>query len=131
MPSAYKIYNVKDFIRKTPTGGLDLDRSMSLVRELATASSFHTGHNLLVDLSKTVAMRTSFEEVLSVAVEFAKYQGVFRNRIAVVIPDEPERHARLRFFKEALGPVSFELDYFTEYEEAIEWLSEVTDFPQS
>jgi hypothetical protein len=35
MLSGIKIYKVKDFIRKTETGTIDLERSIKIVRELA------------------------------------------------------------------------------------------------
>ena len=42
MLSGIKIYKVKDFIRKTETGNIDLERSKKIVRELAVAAGSHT-----------------------------------------------------------------------------------------
>ena len=82
MTMEYKIYKINDFIRKTPTGDLDIDKSMTLVREIATTAGFHHDHNLLVDLRQTKPLR-NFGDVLRVATEFANYKAVFRNKIAV------------------------------------------------
>jgi hypothetical protein len=72
----------------------------------------------------------SFADILAVAVEFARYQNMFRNKIAVLIPDTKERIERADFFKAGLGTVSFEMEHFTVFEEAIEWFSQVTNFPE-
>ena len=49
----YRVYKSGDFIRKTAEGQLDLQQSLDLVKELVTASGFHRGHDLLVDLRQT------------------------------------------------------------------------------
>ena len=128
MATEYKIYKIKDFIRKTPKGELDIDKSIRIVWEIAAASGFHHDHNLLVDLRQTEPL-SNFEDILRVAAEFAKYQGVFQNKIAVVIPDTPDRRKRAQFFIRALGEETFEIEYFTEFEDAIEWLSKTTKYP--
>jgi hypothetical protein len=129
MSTEYKIYNIKDFIRKTPKGDLDIDMSMKIVRELAAASGFHRDHNVLVDLRQTEPL-SNFGDVLKVAAEFAKYEGAFLNKIAVVIPDNPDRIKRAEFFKAALGYVKFQIEYFTEFEKAIDWLSIIKKYPR-
>jgi hypothetical protein len=50
MSENIKIYRIKDFIRFTKTGKLDLHQSINLVRELSFASDFHLDHNILLDL---------------------------------------------------------------------------------
>ncbi len=128
MSTEYKIYNIKDFIRNTPKGDLDIDKSMKIVREIAAAAGFHRDHNVLVDLRQTEPL-SNFGEVLTVAAEFAKYEGAFLNKIAVVIPDNPDRIKRAKFFKAALGDVKFQIEYFTEFENAINWLSIIKKYP--
>jgi hypothetical protein len=128
MKTEYKIYNVEDFIRKTPKGELDIDKSIRIVREIAAASGFHHNHNLLIDLRQTEPLR-NLGDILTVAAEFAKYQGVFQNKIAFVIPNTPDRIERAKFFIERLGEITFKMEYFTEFEKAIEWFSKITKYP--
>ena len=130
MPEGYKIYKSKDFIRKTEKGQLDIQRSLDLVKELVVASGFHRGHDLLVDLRDTETIG-GFGDTLKVAIEFARYQDIFPNKIAVLIPDTPSRIDRAEFFKASLGEVKFNINYFTGFEDAIEWLSTVQKFPDS
>jgi len=129
MPEGYKIYQSNDFIKKTEKGQLDVQRSLDLVKELVTASSFHKNHDLLIDLRETEPIG-SFSDLLSVTIEFAKYQDVFPNKIAIIIPDKPERIKRAEFFKAGLGVVKFNINHFTEFEDAINWLSTVRKFPE-
>jgi hypothetical protein len=123
----YKTYKTRDFIRKNEQGALDLERSLELVKELAAAAGYHSGYNILIDLRQTEPLER-FADTLTVAMEFARYQDMFRSKIAVLIPDNEKRIERAEFFKAGLGKVSFKMKHFTVFEEAIEWLSQVTEF---
>ena len=130
MTSKYTIYHIKDFIKKTPKGKLDIDKSLIIVREIAITAGFHHDHNLLVDLRQTEPL-SNFGDILKIALEFAKYKSFFQNKIAVVIPNTPDRLERAKLFMEALGKVMFDIEYFTEFEEAIEWFSKITKYPKT
>ena len=130
MPEGYKVYKSGDFIRKTVEGQLNLQQSLYLVKELVTASGFHKKHDLLIDLRETEPLE-SFGDLLTVALEFARFQDAFSNKIAVIIPNIPERIERAKFFKTSLGNVTFQIQYFTEFEEAIDWLSTIKKFPDN
>ena len=129
MSKGYKLYKTNEFIKKTEKGKLDIQRSLNLVKELATASGFHKEHDLLIDIRETEPLG-SFGDTLSVAIEFAKYQDLFPNKIAVIIPNNPERIERAKFFKAGLRGVKFQMQHFTEFEEAINWLSSIKKFPE-
>ena len=129
MPEGYRVYKSGDFIRKTAEGQLDLQKSLDLVKELVTVSGFHREHDLLVDLRQTEPLQ-NFVELLKVAIEFAKYQDAFHNKIAVIIPNTPERIERANFFMESLGEMKFSINYFTDFEDAIDWLSTIQKFPE-
>ncbi len=127
MLEGYKIYRIENFIRKTEQGQLDVEKSKDFVRELALASEFHKDHNILIDLRETAPLE-SFSDVLTVAIEFAKYKDMFTNKIAVIIPNTPDRIKRAEFFKAGLGEGKFKIEHFTIYEKAIEWLSTIKDY---
>ena len=46
-------------------------------------------------------------------------------KIAVVIPNDPERIERGEYLKASMKVKDFLFDYFTDFEKAIEWLSEI------
>jgi len=132
MLSGIKIYKVNDFIRKTETGNIDLERSKKIVRELAMAAGLHSGHNILVDLRETtVSADASIEDILKVALEFGSYVSSFKNKIANIIPDDPKRMVIANRFKACMDIQGFEYEIFTDYESAIEWLSTTKDLSQT
>jgi hypothetical protein len=66
----------------------------------------------------------NFADLLTLALEFAWYKNCFRNKIAAVIPNTQERIEKIEFFKTNMKVKGFLFDYFTDFEKAIEWLSE-------
>ena len=132
MLSGIKIYKVDDFIRKTETGNIDLERSKKIVRELAMAAGLHANHNILVDLRETtVSAAASIEDTMKVALEFGTYISSFKNKIANIIPDDPKRMIIANRFKACMDIQGFEYELFTDYESAIEWLSKTEDLYQT
>ena len=132
MLSGIKVYKVNDFIRKTETGNIDLERSKKIVRELALAAGLHANHNILVDLRETtVSAAASIEDVMKVALEFGSYVSSFKNKIANIIPDDPKRMVIANRFKACMDIQGFEYELFTDYESAIEWLSTTKDISQT
>ena len=131
MLSGIKVYKVKDFIRKTQTGNIDLNRSKQIVRELADAAGSHTDHNILIDLRETtISAAASIEDIMKVAFEFGSYVSPFKNKIANIIPDDPERLIIANRFKACMDIQGFEYEIFTDYESAIEWLSQTEDLEE-
>jgi hypothetical protein len=132
MLSGIKVYKVKDFIRKTETGKIDLDRSKQIVRDLAKAAGSHTDNNILIDLRETtVSTAASIEDIMKVAFEFGRYVSSFKNKIANIVPDDPERMSIAYRFKACMDIQGFEYEIFTDYESAIEWLSQTEDLDQT
>ena len=128
MLSGTKLYKVKDFIRKTETGDIDLERSKKIVRELAKVSGLRSNHNILIDLRETtVSPAASIEDLMKVALEFGSYVSNFKNKIANIIPGDQERMEIASRFKSCMVFQGFEYEVFTDYESAIEWLSQTED----
>lgn len=126
----YKVYKTMEFIRKNEKGDLDIRRSREIVRVIAKAAMHHKDDNLLIDIRETET-KLNFVELLTVALEFAEYEDIFRNRIAFLIPNNEERIRRAEYVKKSLvGVRGFTLDYFTEYEKAIDWLSSIKEYPE-
>jgi len=125
MSLGIKVYHVQDFIRKNESGVIDGPRSFELVREVATAASFHIDSNLLIDLRDTTLTIGSFEHMGQLTQEFIRLMPSFTNKIAVLTPDDPERikvGAKLELCMRLKG---IRYSMFTEYEKAIDWLSSI------
>ena len=125
-----KIYKMTDFIRLTETGEIDIDRSKEIIRQLAVAASFHEDHNILVDLRDTNLKEESIRNVLEVALEIARYKSVFKGKLANLLPDEEKRLLAAKQLKVLLDLEGFQYEIFTSFEDAVEWLSDITALPQ-
>jgi hypothetical protein len=131
MLSGIKVYNVKDFVRKTQTGNIDLKRSKEMVIELANVAGSYVNHNILIDLRETTVSVSNILDILEVALEFGSSVSSFKNKIANIVPDDHERMVLAHRFKACMDMQGFEWEIFTDYESAIEWLSETEDIYQT
>ena len=131
MLSRIKVYKVKDFIRQTKTGNIDFKRSKEIVKELAEVAGSYTNHNILIDLRETTVSVSNIVDILEVAREFESSVSSFKNKIANIVPDDHERMVIAHRFKACMDMQGFEYEIFTDYENAIEWLSETEDVDQT
>jgi hypothetical protein len=109
------------------SGKLDYEDSVKIIHRLAEAAFFHKDHNILIDLRETDVEWISMNELLKLTLEFTKLEVDFKNRLANLIPDNEKRIAIAAQFKACMDIRGFEYEVFTDYEEAIEWLSESKD----
>ena len=121
-----KIYRMKDLLRLTETGKIDVDRSKEIVRQLAVAASFHADHNILLDLRETTIKEENMNDVLEVALEIARYQAAFKGKLANLLPDDEKRLFVASQLKALMVIKGFQYEIFTNFEEAVEWLSDIT-----
>jgi len=127
MSCSIKLYKLNEFIRKDETGKIDLKKSKHIIHELATAAACNIESHILLDLRETTLAEINFNTLMDVAIEFASYRSVFRNKIANIVPDNSERLFVAKQFKAALNIQGFEFDYFTTIEDALEWFSDITE----
>jgi hypothetical protein len=126
MSTEVTVYKIKDLIRVNKKGVIDLDRSISTVHELAAAASFHENHNILIDSRDTVVIEARMDDLFELTLEIARFKSVFKNKIANVIPDDEERVNIAKKFKACMDLKYFQYEFFTDFESAIEWLSDTT-----
>ena len=130
MVSGIKVYKVKDFVRATQTGNIDIKRSKEIVIDLANAAGSHADHNILIDMRETSVSVSNIVDILEVAREFGSSVSSFKNKIANIVPDDHERMVIAHRFKACMDMQGFEYEIFNDYESAIEWLSETEDIDQ-
>ena len=123
MSSKVKVYRIRNFIRMTESGILDLDRSISIIRELAAESNYHKDHNVLLDFRET-NLHASHRDMIQISLEFARYHKAFRNKIAVLIPNTEDRLHVASLLKTSMDFQGLEFNQFFEFEKAIEWLAD-------
>jgi hypothetical protein len=127
MTSEIKVYKIKDFIRLSESGEIDLDKSIEMVRKLAAVTTFNLDHNILLDLRKTKVSFAGMEEVMKITIEFIECMPpFFSNKIANVIPTDENRASLAKKFELCMNFKNINYKFFTDFEQAIEWLSDVT-----
>ena len=124
-----KVYKMKDFLRLTESGEIDVGRSKEIVRQLAVTAAFHGDHNILLDLRETTIKEENFSDVLEVALEIARYRAAFRGKLANLLPDDEKRLLFARQLKALMDMEGFQYEIFTSFEKAVEWLSDITVLP--
>jgi hypothetical protein len=124
-----KIYRMKDLLRMTETGEIDVERSKEIVHQLAAAAAFHADHNILLDLRETTIKEESMSDVLEVALEIARYRAAFKGKLANLLPGDEKRLFIARQLKALMDIKGFQYEIFTNFEEAVEWLSDITVVP--
>ena len=127
MVSGIKIYKIKDFIRKTETGEIDLKRSKQIIAELVKVAENHVDHNILIDLRETTVSIATLEDIIKVALEFGSFSSTFKNKIANVIPGDEDRLILAHQIKSCMEIQGFKYEIFADYENAIEWLSDIEE----
>jgi len=126
LDSGIKIYSMKDFIRKNASGEIDSERSIELVRELSLSANLHVDHNILIDLRETTISIDSIGmgDLMKIVTEFVQFAPSFKNKIANLIPDDADRVSIAKQFGACMNIKHVQYKFFTEFEHAIEWLSE-------
>ena len=126
-----KIYKMKDLFRLTETGEIDVNRSKEIVRQLAAAAAFHVDHNILLDLRETAIKEESMRDILEVVLEIARYKAVFKGKLANLLPGDEKRLSMAKQLKNLMVIEGFQYEIFTSFEEAVDWLSDITVLPQT
>lgn len=124
MNSEINIGELNNYIQKTETGELDLERSIQIIRELSAAIFFQPENNILIDLSNTTLsaeLKVRLMEVVMVCVDCKPHS--FEKKIASVVPDDQERIAHSKIFEAGMRMKDFQYRFFTNYDEATKWLS--------
>ncbi len=125
MSSKIKIYRLNDFLRMNESGKMDLDKSIQTVRELSAAAAFHPSHNILIDLRQTTLSNIGMDELLKIVMEFNQLVPNFKNRIANLIPNDKNRISLAKRFEACMEVKQYNYKFFTTYEDAIDWLSDI------
>lgn len=129
MEERVKVYKIKDFIRKTKTGDIDLEESFRLVKEIASFSRTYPDHNILLDLRHTEVVFDNASDTVKIVNEIFNHLPSFDNKIANVVTNNDSRIFYAKIFEACMQLKNYQYKYFTEFEVAIEWLSEINETP--
>jgi hypothetical protein len=119
MVTDIRIIHAHDFIRATPEGKLDFEKSRKLLTEIASASGPLVDYNVILDTRKAHT-EMSVAELWHLAAEISNVRKVFTRKTAVLCPIKEFDHAA--FFALCAKNRGLKIQAFTPYEDAMEWL---------
>jgi hypothetical protein len=119
MPTNVKVIRARDFIRAKPDGEANLEAAEQLLKDIVQAGAGLDEFEILVD-TREVSGMLSATDLWTLAERLVRYRHSFARRTAVVCPIERFDHAR--FFSLCADNHGFNIQAFTSYEDAMEWL---------
>jgi hypothetical protein len=125
MTIAHRIITAKDFVETTATGPVDLKAARKLLGKLADAVQAAGDVNILLDVRDAYS-DWSEDQMHELMGELASLLSTFRNKLAVVHSNRRPGHARIA--KRASADATFEMEIFTDYKQAIDWLNDAVYF---
>lgn len=102
---------------------VDLETTLQLVSDVSVAVELHTDKDILIDFRRTNGTH-DFADLIKVINAFSQKLSKFENRIALIVPDAEKNMKRADFFKSGIGSRGFQCKFFTELEQATNWLSD-------
>lgn len=119
MPTDIKIIHAQDFIRATPEGEFDFEKSKKLLMEITSATAHLVDYEIIIDTRKA-QLQMSPIGLWHLAAELANLRKVFARKTAVLCPLEQFDYAE--FFALCAQNRGSRVSAFTSFEDAIEWL---------
>lgn len=121
MPANIKVIQATEFIRAAPEGKAQIEKAEQLLKDIADAGAGLEGFHVLVD-TRRVSEGLTATELWYLADKLAHYRRTFGNKTAILCPVERFDHSR--FFALCAENKGFNVQAFTDYEHAMEWLLE-------
>jgi DNA-binding response OmpR family regulator len=123
-----QIVKAGDFVRSTPTGELDITVSKQGFAQIDVAGNELRVYTVLIDL-RDVTSKLTIADIYDLASELGEYGDTFRRKTAVLTRGD-EDLVQATFFENAAQNRGFEVKAFTVFEDAIVWLSSVTQLTE-
>jgi DNA-binding response OmpR family regulator len=123
-----QIVKAGDFIKSTPTGDLDMKASKEGLAQIDAAGNELKTYTVLIDL-RDVRSKLSIADIYDLASHLGEYGDTFHRRTAVLARAD-EDLAQATFFEDTAQNRGFQVKTFTVFEDAIDWLSTVTQLTE-
>ena len=119
-----QIIHAGDFIKNTPEGEVNLELSKIRIAKLVQALELTHEYNLLVDW-RNVVINYSMTHLFDLALEIFKDEALSKAKISLLVqPDDFNKGEFLQLCAQNRG---VRLSAFTEYENAMDWLTTETE----
>ena len=129
-PANLKLHIIKagEFIKSTPTGELDMTVIKQTFAQIDAAGNELQVYTILIDL-REVDSKMSIVDIYDLASHLGEYGDTFRRKTAV-LTRAGEDLSRAAFFENAAQNRGFEVKTFTVFEDALLWLSSITQLTE-
>jgi hypothetical protein len=114
-----RIIHAPDFIKVTPDGRIDLEKSKQHLKQVASAAAPLTDYEIIID-TREAQIEMSPADLWYLAAELSTLGETFFRKTAVLCP--LERFDQAGFFALCAQNRGFRVSAFSSYEEAVEWL---------
>jgi hypothetical protein len=119
MATNIRIIRASDFIKATPEGQLDFEKSKKILIEIESVSTSLLRHQIILDVRKAQSTM-SIADLWYLAAEVDKLRSAFSRKTAVLCPLEGFDDAG--FFALCAKNRGVQISAFTSFEDAVEWL---------
>ena len=123
MNLSIEIVKAQDFLKTTTRGELDLKKCKELLNKIVEKAIQHDNHHILIDIRGTSSPKMGTIELYSLVAEMEKYKDVLNNKM-VILDDDDENFNKVEFIEMCAKNRGFAINAVTDYEEAINWLTE-------
>jgi hypothetical protein len=120
MSTTIRIIKANDFIKATPEGQFDLEKSKKLLMEIAAVSAPLVDYEIILDTRKA-QVGMSVADLWHLAAELSNLRKAFSRKTAVLCP--LEQFDRAGFFAICAQNRGLRVKAFTNFEDGIEWLN--------
>jgi hypothetical protein len=120
MPTNIRIIHGHEFIKATPEGLLDFEKTKKVLKALALASEHLADHEVILDTRKSHAVM-SLSDLHKLVTELSEFPNGFARKTAILCPAVQSEGAELAAL--CAQNRGFNVRAFTSFEDAIEWLS--------
>lgn len=119
MSANIQIIHAHEIIKAIPEGKLDFEETKKLLKNVALASYPLVAYEIILDTRKASSI-LSITDIWFLVEELSKFRKTFTEKIAVLCPFE--EFDKASFFALCSKNRGFQVNAFTSYEEAIDWL---------
>ena len=119
--TSIKVIQASEFVHAAPDGRADLARAKKLLQAIVDAGDGIEGFHVLLDIRRVArGTRLTPVELWQLADELVHYRKTFAHKTAILCP--PERFGGSAFFALVAQNKGFNVQAFTDYEDAMAWL---------
>ena len=129
MKTNYKIISAQDFIKAKPSGELDLEQSKKVLIELAAITKPPADYEILLDAREAYGNGT-YVDMYQLVEVLGEHRSSFRNKIALLSRGD-HQFDNAKFMELCAKNRGFRVGAFTNFEEAIDWLTTSVDIEKT